>query len=102
MKREPIWGPTLPPEPKLSFDEAMPWKHLSGLMRAHGLDQKHLARFLKRGITYVNLRLNGHALWSMEDALAMTEAFHIRPEHFLYYFGKDPVPFAAFHEKPAG
>lgn len=77
----------------------MPWAMLRGRMCMHGIDQKHLARLLKRGPTYVSLRLNGHALWDMQDALTMMQAFGIPREQFLDFFGQDPVKLVIGEER---
>ena len=92
MKREPIWAPIPPEAPELKLKEVMPADILRGRMGMFNLDQKHLARLLKRGPTYVSLRLNGHADWSMSDCYIMMKAFRIPKERFLDYFGRDPVP----------
>lgn len=77
----------------------MPWAMLRGQMCMHGIDQKHLARLLKRGPTYVSLRLNGHALWDMQDALTMMQAFGIPREQFLDFFGQEPVKLVIGEER---
>lgn len=77
----------------------MPWAMLRGRMCMHGIDQKHLARMLKRGPTYVSLRLNGHALWDMQDALTMMQAFGIPREQFLDFFGQEPVKLVIGEER---
>lgn len=88
MKREPIWTKMTASE---ETNTVSPQNNLRGRMCMFDVDQTHLARLLKRGSTYVSLRLNGHALWSMEDALTMMKAFHIPRERFLDYFGTDRV-----------
>lgn len=87
--------------PKLQLKAVAPWTYLRARMGTYDCDQKHLARLLKRGSTYVSTRLNGHALWDMEDALTMMTAFQIKPEDFLKYFGRDPV-LLNFDGMPAG
>ena len=92
MKREPIWEVSPPEGPKLGIKTITPWTLLRSRMGMFGTDQRHLARLLKRGMTYVNLRLNGHEDWAMSDCYTMMKAFRIPKERFLDYFGHDPVP----------
>jgi hypothetical protein len=69
----------------------MPWVMLRARMGIMDIDQKHLARKLNRGVTYVNVRLNGHACWEIEECLKMMSFLGIKKEQFLDYFGTEPV-----------
>lgn len=68
----------------------MPHNALRGRMRLMEIDQIHLARLLKRGITYVNVRLNGHAEWTITEAITMMKQLQIPEKDFLRYFGTAP------------
>ena len=76
-----------------------PWINLQARMALFGIDRKQLKVMLGKCQSYISLRLNGHKLWSMEDALTMMQALKIRPDDFLCYFGRDTFEAPAFSGK---